>query len=245
MEDARNMCAKRTITMLFALLTGASSMVSAQGISVTPEYARSVLRTTAIHIDGKREPDRVPLSVRMKLFFYRYRAGDVAGYQVELSKQLSAADQQALDGYAVRHRQLIQEDELEFQGLSDAIVMNSTGLSAIEVAEQLQEQLQNRESRALARYEQVLAQLSPEGRAIVERYAYERVRPRVTINMPIDIAKAAPSMFLADVADRRLELIRGDQNAPTIKPESQHPESSVPHDEDDAALFQPNPPPAE
>src|SRR5262245_13546607 len=120
-------------------------MVCAQGLSVTPEYARSVLRTTAIQIDGKREPDRVPRSVRMKLFFYRYQIGDTGGYQVELSNQLSVADQQVLDGYAARHRQVMQEDELEFTGHSDAIVMNSEGLSAIEIAGQFQEQLQKRE----------------------------------------------------------------------------------------------------
>jgi hypothetical protein len=239
------MCAKPAIMMLFGLLAGASSMVSAQGISVTPEYARSVLRSTAIHIDGKSEPDRVPLSLRMKLFFYRYRINDTAGYQVELAKQLSIADKQVLDDYAVWHRQLIQQDEIEFKDHSDAIIMNSEGQSAIEVAEQFQEQFQKRQSKALARYGKVLASLSPEGRVIVERFAYEHVRPRVTINMPIDIAKVAPGMFLADVADRRLELIRGDQNAPAIKPESQHAEPSVLDDEDDAALFQPNPPPAE
>lgn len=239
------MCAKTIVTTLVAFFASASSMVCAQGISVTPEYARSVLRTTAIHIDGKTEPDRVPVSLRMKLFFYRYRIDDTAGYQVELAKQLSATDKQILDGYAMRHQQLIQEDELEFKRRSDAILMTSEGLSAMEVAEQFQTQYQKRESSALARYEEVLASLSPEGRALVERFAYEHIRPRVTINMPIDIARVAPSMFLADVAGRRLELIRGDQDSLGIKPESQQPKSSLLDEEDDAALFQPNPPPAE
>lgn len=207
------MSPKRKTAMLFALSVGASSIVSAQGISVTSEYAQSVTRATSIHIDGKLEPDRVPLSIRMKLFFYRYRRGEGAGYQVELSKQLSPVDQRVLEDYAQGHKQAIQEDGLEFRRRADDIVMNSMGLSATEIAEQFQKQHEARESKALSRYEEVLAKLSPEGRAIVERFAYERVRPRITMSMPVDVAKAAPSMFLADIADRRAQIVNGDQEA--------------------------------
>ena len=190
-------------------------MVCAQGSSVTSEYAQRVARSTSIHIDGKLEPDRVPLSIRMKLFFYRYDRGEGTGYKVALSKQLSAADQRVLEEYAQRHKQAVQEDEREFSRRADDIVLRAMGLSAMEIAGQFQNLHEARQEKALARYELVLAQLSPQGRAVVERFAFERVRPSITMSMPIDVARVAPSMFMADVNERRAQIVSGDQQEPT------------------------------
>lgn len=221
------MSPKPCAALLIVLSIATGSLVSAQGRSVTNDYAQSVLRATATHINGRLEPNRVPLSLRMKLFFYRYRRAEGAGYYLELSKVLSIADQQVLDDYARLHTQAVENDAREFAASADNIVMRSMGLSAIEIAEQFQAAYDERQSKALSRYEDVLGKLSPDGRAVVERFAYERVRPSFTRSMPIDVAKMAPAMFLSDVATRREEILKGEQDTPTAYPDSVQEQPSL------------------
>jgi hypothetical protein len=240
MEGGFAMYSRTACALIFAGTMGLSSIALSQGAYVTKEYAQSVMRATTINIDGKTQPDRVPQALRLKLFFYRYYTSEETGYHVQLSKELSADDQAVLKAYALTHKQVIQADEAEALERSNAIVTASNGLSADQIASQFEEESANREKKALARYEAVLSGLSPRGREVIERFAYEHVRPKIIISKPSDVAKAAPSLFLADVAERRLALARGDRDdaAPMLSPTQQ----SLDGDGEGAAIFAPNNP---
>lgn len=123
---------------------------------------------------------------------------------MEIRNFLSENDERMLSQYADRHQQAIASDESLREVKYHRILSRAEGLSGLEIANAFESFHQEHQSQAEGRYRaQSSNQLSPEGRKVVEDFAFARVRPVMSLENQVGIATAAPELFKQRGLDER------------------------------------------
>lgn len=154
----------------------------------------ALLQSSFTNINGRETPELIPYHVRMGAFFARF-----ASYAPELQGQLSKADFDRLQQFAGSH-ETFRKQALDAElGAWQTIAARAEPMSAVEIATEMKQSETRSAAAATARYRGVLDGLTAEGRSIVDRFAFERVRPSLAIEDPLLVATTAPVFYKTQV----------------------------------------------
>jgi hypothetical protein len=183
---------------------------------------------TRIVIDGKTSPDLVPDAIRMKIFFYRYAN---RGYAQALAEKISKEDAEILAAYSQIHAETLRQEDSEREKAYEAAMTRADSMNGIALAAEFESIYQQFQEAARKRYDKLLRRLSPEGERIVRMFAYDHVRPSMSLENQVAIAAKAPELYKKSV----IEAYAASQQQqaltelPPTQPASIKPSSNAPH----------------
>jgi DNA-binding protein H-NS len=186
-----------TACVLAVLLSIPVIVYSSETRSAEDQYARANADSRIV-IDGKSTPELVPYAIRMRLFFSRYKRGST-GYQVQLKHRLSEVDLHVLAEYADKQKNEISLRNGRRSSAYQRITENAESMSALEIASAYESTYQQFLGEEAQSYRSALAQLSSAGQVVVTQFAYEHIRPTISLENQIAIANAAPDAYKAAV----------------------------------------------
>lgn len=191
---------KKCLFPLLVLILGPTA-TSAQGVP-KEEQIRNALEQSTVRISGKDEPELIPYGLRMFTFFQRFKSG-------EITKEmgLSTADFEVLSKFTSQQAEadrLLQADHNR-RWLKIADVAES--MNADELASQMMAVRATTEAMQTKRYQAILAKLSAAGRASVNRYVSEKVRPTLVTEDETVMAHLAPDFYKEQIIGTR-EYVR-------------------------------------
>ncbi len=203
---------KKHLIPLLVLLLGPLA-TSAQAV-VKEEQTRNALEQSAVRINGKDKPEQIPYGLRMFTFFQRFKSGEITK---ELG--LSTDDFEVLSRFTSRQAEadrLLQADHNR-RWLKIADVAES--MNADELASQMMAVRATTEAMQTKRYQAILAKLSAAGRASVNRYVSEKVRPALVSEDETVMAHLAPDFYKEQIIGTREYVRSGNWPAPPQVPE--------------------------
>lgn len=120
-------------------------------------------------------------------------------FRRELNDSLSAEDKAVLDQFASGHAEEAKNREDEKTAAFAKVAQRAEAMSGVELASAFQLIYQDSQEKAVARYREVLARLSQQARAAIERFAFERIRPVFSGSDDVALAGAEPKLYKQEV----------------------------------------------
>jgi hypothetical protein len=190
------MILKRTRSAMLILGVAAVLSTASAAQALSTKEIEALVQSSYTKIDGKRTPELVPYHSRMNMFF-----GALPVFEADLRRNLSAEDFAILKSFSDARDVPQKEDAAFAEAGWKEIASRAEGMNALEIAGEMKRLDQRIETKAAARYRRVLSSLSPQGQQFVERYAFEKVRPSLSVYDPLVIANAAPDYYKTDIVE--------------------------------------------
>lgn len=171
-----------------------SSLTALAQEPTNPAEVDALLQSSYTGIDGRATPELIPYHVRMAAFFESF-----PDYAPQFRSQLIKADFDQLQRYASAHGAFQKQDGDRQLREWQEVAARAEPMSAVEIATELKQSSRRIEAVAAARYRATLDALSADGRAVIDRFIADRVRPNTSIEDPLVVAMAAPVFYKTQI----------------------------------------------